>query len=84
MLTLLLLKATIRGAGFKPKIKVCGIGGGGGNAVNTLISRKIPGIDYVVCNTDIQALRYVHTRKKAERKGETQNRTLILTPNFMK
>ena len=47
------------GAGFKPTIKVCGIGGGGGNAVNTLISKNIPGIEYVVCNTDIQALAYV-------------------------
>lgn len=47
------------GAGFKPNIKVCGIGGGGGNAVNTLISKNIPGVEYVVCNTDIQALGYV-------------------------
>lgn len=44
---------------FKPKLKVCGIGGGGGNAVNTLISKNLEGVEYVVCNTDIQALAYV-------------------------
>lgn len=37
-------------------IKVIGIGGGGGNAVNYMFKQKIPHINFVVCNTDRQAL----------------------------
>ena len=40
----------------KPKISVIGIGGAGGNAVNTMISEKIENIDFIVANTDGQAL----------------------------
>lgn len=40
----------------KPKISVIGIGGAGGNAVNTMISEKIENIDFLVANTDGQAL----------------------------
>ena len=40
----------------KPKISVIGIGGAGGNAVNTMINEKIENIDFVVANTDGQAL----------------------------
>lgn len=39
------------------KIKVVGIGGGGGNAVNTMIENKIQGVEFIVANTDVQALR---------------------------
>ncbi len=38
------------------KIKVIGIGGGGGNAVNRMINSKIRGIEFVSANTDVQAL----------------------------
>ena len=38
------------------KIKVIGIGGGGGNAVNRMISAQLRGIEFVSANTDIQAL----------------------------
>ncbi len=37
-------------------IKVVGIGGGGGNAVNYMFKQGIKGVDFVVCNTDAQAL----------------------------
>lgn len=40
----------------KPKIVVFGIGGAGGNAVNNMISSNLPGVTYVVANTDAQAL----------------------------
>ena len=40
----------------KPKITVVGIGGAGGNAVNNMISLKLEGVDFVVANTDAQAL----------------------------
>jgi len=39
------------------KIKVIGVGGGGGNAVNTMIDCELHGIDFIVANTDAQALR---------------------------
>ena len=39
------------------KIKVIGVGGGGGNAVNTMIRQGLRGVDFVVANTDAQALR---------------------------
>ncbi|MFC2085718.1 cell division protein FtsZ [Bacteroidota bacterium] len=38
------------------KIKVVGVGGGGGNAVNNMIARGIRGIDFIAVNTDAQAL----------------------------
>lgn len=45
---------------FEPKeksiIKVIGVGGGGGNAVNHMLREGITGVDFVICNTDVQAL----------------------------
>src|SRR3954469_14833398 len=38
------------------KIKVIGVGGGGGNAVNRMINAKVEGVEFVVANTDLQAL----------------------------
>lgn len=38
------------------KIKVIGVGGGGGNAVNRMITEKVQGVDFIVANTDLQAL----------------------------
>ena len=40
----------------KARIKVIGIGGGGGNAVNTMIGSKFTGVDFMVANTDAQSL----------------------------
>ncbi|MBE0503412.1 MAG: cell division protein FtsZ [Desulfuromonadales bacterium] len=40
-----------------PRIKVIGVGGGGGNAVNTMIKTGIDGVEFIVANTDAQALR---------------------------
>jgi cell division protein FtsZ len=47
----------------KPRITVFGAGGAGGNAVNNMISSGLQGVDFVVANTDAQAL----TTSKAER-----------------
>ena len=47
----------------KPRITVCGVGGAGGNAVNNMITAGLQGVDFVVANTDAQAL----TMSKAER-----------------
>lgn len=40
----------------KPRISVIGVGGGGGNAVNNMITQNLEGIDFIVANTDAQAL----------------------------
>jgi len=37
-------------------IKVIGVGGGGSNAVNHMFTQHIKGVDFVICNTDSQAL----------------------------
>jgi cell division protein FtsZ len=37
-------------------IKVIGVGGAGGNAVNHMFRSSIPGVDFAICNTDLQAL----------------------------
>jgi len=38
------------------KIKVIGVGGGGGNAVNRMISARVEGVEFIAANTDRQAL----------------------------
>ncbi|HWV52739.1 cell division protein FtsZ [Pseudorhodoplanes sp.] len=48
----------------KPRITVFGVGGAGGNAVNNMISAGLQGVEFVVANTDAQAL----TSSKAPRK----------------
>jgi len=40
----------------KPRITVFGVGGAGGNAVNNMIDKKLEGVEFVVANTDAQAL----------------------------
>ncbi|MBT8408968.1 MAG: cell division protein FtsZ, partial [Alphaproteobacteria bacterium] len=40
----------------KPRITVFGVGGAGGNAVNNMIEKKLDGVEFVVANTDAQAL----------------------------
>ena len=37
-------------------VKVIGLGGGGGNAINTMVDNKLQGVDFIVANTDKQAL----------------------------
>lgn len=41
----------------KPTIKVIGVGGGGGNAVNRMIENEVQGVEFVAINTDAQVLR---------------------------
>ena len=45
-------KTSVPGA----RIKVIGVGGGGGNAINSMIGAGLTGVDFIVCNTDAQAL----------------------------
>ena len=42
---------------YSAKLKVIGVGGGGGNAVSTMMSSKLDGVDFIVVNTDAQVLK---------------------------
>jgi cell division protein FtsZ len=54
----------------RPRITVLGVGGAGGNAVNNMIAAKLEGVEFVVANTDAQAL----AQSKAERKIQLGHR----------
>jgi cell division protein FtsZ len=47
-----------------PPIKVVGVGGGGSNAVNRMINARLPGVQYVAMNTDLQALEHCRAEIK--------------------
>lgn len=47
-------------------IKVIGVGGGGSNAVNHMFNQGIHGVEFVVCNTDIQALRQSRVKNRVQ------------------
>jgi len=47
-------------------IKVVGVGGGGSNAVNHMFRQGIHGVEFVVCNTDIQALRQSRVKNRIQ------------------
>src|SRR5690625_1542983 len=42
------------------KIKVIGVGGGGGNAINNMINKGLDSVEYIALNTDAQALKNNH------------------------
>ena len=46
----------VAGTNLTPSILVVGVGGGGCNAVNDMISRSLTGVDFLACNTDAQSL----------------------------
>jgi cell division protein FtsZ len=48
------------------RIKVIGVGGGGGNAVNRMIDTGLEGVEFVVANTDLQALRMSRAASKIQ------------------
>ena len=50
----------------KPRISVIGIGGAGGNAVNTMINSNIENIEFIVANTDGQALSHSLTKRQIQ------------------
>lgn len=50
----------------KPRIAVIGVGGGGGNAVNNMIAKNLEGVDFVVANTDAQALAHSSASRKIQ------------------
>ena len=50
----------------KPRITVFGIGGAGGNAVNNMITSHLEGVEFVVANTDAQALSQSLTERRIQ------------------
>ena len=50
----------------KPRISVIGVGGGGGNAVNNMIAQNLEGVDFIVANTDSQALANSNASRKIQ------------------
>ncbi|HQT72933.1 MAG TPA: cell division protein FtsZ [Acidiphilium sp.] len=55
-MTLNLIRQTTTQTDFTPRITVIGVGGGGTNAVNNMIALNLPGVEFVVANTDAQQL----------------------------
>ena len=50
----------------KPRITVFGVGGAGGNAVNNMIEQELDGVEFVVANTDAQALQQSRAPSKIQ------------------
>src|SRR5688572_7327928 len=50
----------------RPKITVVGVGGAGGNAVNNMIRSKLEGVDFLVANTDAQALQQSQCERRIQ------------------
>jgi cell division protein FtsZ len=54
----------------RASIKVIGVGGGGGNAVNTMIDSQLSGVEFITANTDAQALQHSQAPMKLQLGGE--------------
>src|SRR5688500_6609627 len=54
------------GATQNARMKVIGVGGGGGNAVNRMIAEDLEGVDFISVNTDAQALKLAHAPLKVQ------------------
>ena len=58
-----------------PRVLVLGVGGGGCNALNTMIASKLKGVEFVACNTDAQSLEHCNANQKIQL-GESQTQGL--------
>ena len=54
------------GPNLRPQITVLGIGGSGGNAVNNMMNSNLEGVDFLIANTDAQALQISNCKKKIQ------------------
>lgn len=50
----------------KARIKVIGVGGGGGNAINNMINSSLKGVSFIAANTDVQALKHSEAEYKLQ------------------
>ena len=66
----------------KPRITVIGVGGAGGNAVNNMIQSNLHGVDFIVANTDAQALELSHADQRIQQ-AKPSPRALARVPNPM-
>jgi cell division protein FtsZ len=73
LIVLLLLRLTIGRRPFRlparprpRRIAVIGVGGAGSNAVDAMVRAKIKGVEFIACNTDVQALRRSRARTKIQ------------------
>ncbi len=57
------------------RIKVIGVGGGGGNAINTMVAGRLEGVEFIAANTDVQALASNKAQLKIQM-GKTASRGL--------
>jgi cell division protein FtsZ len=55
----------------RARIKVIGVGGGGGNAINTMVESKLLGVEFIAANTDLQALEHSRADLKLQIGPET-------------
>ncbi|MGR4000766.1 MAG: cell division protein FtsZ [Alphaproteobacteria bacterium] len=56
---------------FSPKLLVIGVGGGGGNAINTMVENELSGVKFLACNTDRQALQAAKAQNRIALGSET-------------
>ena len=54
------------GGDLRPQITVLGVGGSGGNAVNNMMNSNLEGVDFLIANTDAQALQISKCKKKIQ------------------
>ena len=54
----------------KPRITVIGVGGAGGNAVNNMIQMGLEGVEFVVANSDAQALSHSSAERRIQMGAE--------------
>src|SRR5438874_7194877 len=64
---------------YQARIKVVGVGGSGGNAVNTMINFGLEGVEFIVVNTDAQALRSEEHTSELQSRRDLVCRLLLET-----
>jgi cell division protein FtsZ len=65
-MTLTLTLPQNRYTDFSPRITVIGVGGGGTNAVNNMITMGLDGVEFLVCNTDAQSLQHSRAERRVQ------------------
>ena len=59
------------GVNLSPRIVVFGVGGGGGNAIRTMLTNGLEGVEFIAANTDAQALEFIEGEIDRVQLGET-------------
>ena len=72
------------GPNLSPQITVFGVGGSGGNAVNNMMHSNLEGVDFLIANTDAQALQTSNCERKKYQKFLRRQLILLNAPQFDK